>query len=241
MPARFSASYADRYMACNAAANLDIALPGFIEPERDETAENAANLGTMIHEIMADAAALTPMQLEGLLQALTWYRALLAQRRWKKVIEEKVDVDWLPSAPKTTVDLVLYLQDEIHIVDWKTGKILVDAKDNKQMLYYAATHAWRAPGAKGVWVHIVQPWADGHIDSHYITVQELKDFIADAVAADLAITAGNITFHPTEKGCLFCPANPHSRGAKGNIFCPALMNLYYPMPIDTDALLLAEE
>ena len=57
--------------------------------------------------------------------------------------------EWLPSKPGTTADLVLYVADEIHVIDLKTGKIPVLVYDNQQLLFYAATYGHLAPKAKG--------------------------------------------------------------------------------------------
>jgi hypothetical protein len=235
MAGRFSASYAERYMSCHAAANLELAIPGFVEPPRPPG--GAADLGTSIHEILEGAAGLTLGQLSGLIKALQFLEDLKSQRRYKVLAEVGTTADWLPSKPPTKVDLVLYLVDELHVIDWKTGKIVVWATDNKQLKYYAACFLHLAPKAKGVWIHVVQPWADGHIDSEWVSRQELEDFMAEAVAADIAITAGDITFGPTDKGCEFCPANPHSRGNKGSPSCPVMLDILYPPVKDVDDLL----
>ena len=218
-------------MSCHAAANLELAIPGFVEPERDPAA-GAAGVGTMIHEILELSSALTLGQLSGLIEALQFLEGMKQRRRYKTGIELDLTADWLPSKPKTKVDLVLYLVDELHVIDWKTGKIEVYADHNKQLLYYAACVLHLAPKAKGVWLHIVQPWADGHIDSSWASREDLEDFMAEAVATDIAITAGSTKFGPTEKGCLFCPANPHSRGNKGSPSCPVMLDLLYPPVLD---------
>ena len=162
---------------------------------------------------------------------------LKTKRRYKVLIEEEATADWLPSRPNTKVDLILYLQDELHIIDWKTGRIPVDVVDNKQLMYYAVTYAYLAPKAKGAWLHVVQPWADNNIERVFVPFPKLWEFQQEAVAADEAILALDVTFSPSDKACMFCPANPHGRGQKGTPYCPILMELYYPMPQDTDALL----
>ena len=149
--------------------------------------------------------------------------------------EATATADWLASKPLTTVDLILYVQDEIHVIDYKTGKIPVDVIGNNQLLFYAATFAHLAPKAKGVHLHIVQPWAD-NIASWYCETDRLATFIADARAADDRVTNKVAQFGPSDH-CKFCPANPHSRGDKGKPFCPTMMNLLYPQVIDEDEIL----
>ena len=81
----------------------------------------------------------------------------------------------------------------------------------------------------------MQPFADIY-DSVYFTAAELEQFRLDTIAADDAIQGGDVTFGPSD-ACKFCPANPHSRGAKGSPMCPAMIKMLYPHPLDEDAIL----
>jgi hypothetical protein len=92
-----------------------------------------------------------------------------------------------------------------------------------------------APKAKGVTLHILQPFGGGN-SSWFADAATLKQFMDDAVATDEAITKKDLTFGPSDH-CTFCPANPHGRGAKGHPLCPELMGLYYPKPFNEDELL----
>lgn len=234
-PRRFSASIAGQLMACHGSANLELAIPGFVEPVKVEGA-GAAGRGDVMHDILADAMLLKNRELQGLVTALEYVSELRKTRRFKMQIEEKVVAEWLPSKPHTTPDVVLYLQDELHIIDWKTGMIAVEAEDNPQQLFYACSVAHLAPKAKGVHIHIVQPWGKGSISYWYADMATLAQFMADAVAADEAILAGDTTLTPSDN-CTFCPANPHSRGEKGRPFCPPMMELLYPSIVDVDEIL----
>lgn len=49
---RFSASYASRYHNCHGSANLELALPGFIHPERNDNGMKGE--GTRLHKIFQD-------------------------------------------------------------------------------------------------------------------------------------------------------------------------------------------
>src|SRR6478735_5954626 len=53
MTVRFSASYMDRLMACPGSANLDLAIPGWEEPVRDDKA-GAKGVGSSVHEVMQE-------------------------------------------------------------------------------------------------------------------------------------------------------------------------------------------
>ena len=171
-----------------------------------------------------------------MVEALDFVAKLRRTRRFNVLAEEPAVAEWLVSKPTTTVDLVLYVQDEIHIIDWKTGAIQVDAYENEQMMFYARTHAHLAPKAKGVWLHIVQPWAKGGNSSWFCDANRLAKFTVDALAAEQKIANGDLTLRPSDN-CTFCPANPHSRGDKGTKMCPSLMLMLYPMTVDEDAIL----
>jgi RecB family exonuclease len=127
---------------------------------------------------------------------------------------------------------VLYVQNQIEVVDYKFGKIKVEVDDNEQLKYYALSFAPLAPKAKGVTVHIVQPFVD-NIESVFLTADDLDTFRQQSVDHEKQILAGDVTFGPSDH-CKFCPANPHGRGIKGKPYCPALMQLYYPQVLDVD-------
>lgn len=236
MPERFSASVAARIMACPASANLELALHGWQAPVEDRTADNAANQGTSLHEVLAKLNELTPSELTAMIEVLTYIRDLRAGRRFKKVIEQTFTATWLQTQPQTTPDLVLHTADELHLIDFKWGKIPVDVIDNAQLLFGAATVSHLAPKAQGVHCHILQPRAGG-CEHWYADTLVLKQFVADAQEAEAKVIAGDLTYGPSDH-CKFCPAYPHSRGAKGNLMCPATMKILgYQPQMDEDEIL----
>jgi hypothetical protein len=222
-------------MACHASANLELAIPNWTPPVEDRTKDNASNRGTSMHEMFAKIMELPARDHRLMTEALSYVSILRSQRRFKVLVEQSVKATWLTSAPDTTVDLVLYTQDEIHVLDLKTGRIPVDVVGNEQLLYYAICFAPLAPKAKGVRLHIVQPWAD-NCESWFADTNVLAQYMRDAQAAEAAIAAGSVTFGPSDH-CKFCPANPHSRGDKGKPLCPAMLQLLYPDKTDEDAIL----
>ena len=240
MPEKFSASQAEKFMHCHASANLDIAIQDWEPPVKDPDADNAANRGTKLHTIFASIMELPLSDQERMAEALRYVEFHYSRRRFKKLVEVPEVADWLPSSPTTTADLVLYLNDELHIFDLKTGRIPVEAVDNYQMLYYGLTYLKYAPAAREVNLHIVQPWAN-ITEVWIVSTDDLFMWGAKAIDHDLAITAGDTTFMPGDH-CQFCPANPHSRAAKGHPLCPVMMQLLYPLePLDTAAILEEEE
>jgi hypothetical protein len=241
MSERFSASVASKHMACNASANLELAIPNWVPPVEDDDADNAANRGTQMHAMFADIMSLPTADARRMAEAIAYVAEVRARRRFKTLIEQVVVAEWLDTKPGTCADLVLYVADEIHVFDLKTGKIPVSAFENSQLMYYAVTYGPLAPKAKGVHLHIVQPWAD-NIETWFADATRLKQFMMDAMVAEKRIQAGSTKFSPGDH-CMFCEANPHGRGAKGKPYCPAMMALLYPqVGVDREAMLdMADE
>lgn len=235
MPERLSASNAKKHMACHASAHLELAIPHWTPPVEDRAKDNASNRGTNMHEILAKMMELPRGDVKHMIAALDYVAKVRDQRQFKVLIEQSVKAAWLTSKPDTSVDLVLYVQDEIHVFDWKTGKIKVEVFENDQLLYYAVAFAPLAPKAKGVHLHIVQPWAD-NMESWFADTNRLSKFMTDSIAAEAAILSGDTTFQPGDH-CQFCPANPHSRSAKGRPLCPVMMGMLYPPIINEDEIL----
>lgn len=234
MTKRFSASSAAMMMACPASANLDLAIPNWVAPVIDPM-KGAKGKGTEYHKFFENIVELPAKDIHNFASALQYMADLRSTRRFTVLTEEPVVATWLVSQPGTTADVVLFTQDEIHVVDFKTGKIPVEVVDNEQLLFYAVCYAPLAPRAKGVTLHIVQPWAGGN-HSWYADTNRLARFIVEAQDAEKLILAGDTTFGPSDH-CKFCPANPHSRGDKGKPLCPAMMQLLYPKLLDEDAVL----
>lgn len=234
MAERISASNADKHMACPASANLELAIPGFIKPEKKK--EGAAVDGTAAHDILEEIVKKPASQIDAYARVLTYLAELRKERRFQVIVEQELTAEWLVSKPKTKVDLAYYVSDQLEVIDYKWGKIEVPVVDNVQLLYYARCLAGLAPKAKGVRVHILQPFAD-NLNSWWISADRLAQFEAEMLAAEAKILAQDTTFGPSDHGCTFCPANPHSRGEKGNKFCPAMLEILYPKFVDEDEVL----
>lgn len=240
MPERFSASNAAKHMACPASANLELAIPNYQPPEEDDKIR-ASDEGTDAHEVFEDLMGYTPSDLRHWIKVLEYIEKLRSTRRFKVQREMKVTATWLALDPKTgqhpgsTLDLALYTQDELHVLDLKWGKIPVPVFDNVQTIFYALCSLHLAPKAKGVTIHILQPRAD-NMDHQFIPSTELKMWESKLIAAQARVNALDVTFGPSDE-CKFCPAYPHSRSPKGAPLCPATMQLLYPSPFDADEIL----
>jgi hypothetical protein len=236
MTERFSASAAGRQMACHASANLELAIPNWVAPVRDETA-GQKGVGTARHKMLEPMMELSPRDLQLMIDLMQYVANIRKTRRFKALVEESVEALWLDKPTRTTADLVLYTQDQLEIVDYKWGKIPVEVYGNEQLLFYAACYAPLAPKAKEVTMHIAQPYADNY-DSWTVNTNELRKFMDEAIAAQRAIDNGSLKFGPSDH-CMFCPANPHSRGDKGKPLCPPMMQLLYPTAREDEDAILA--
>lgn len=240
MPERFSASNAAKHMECPASANLELAIPNYQPPEEDDKIR-ASDEGTAAHVVFESLMGYTPSELRAWIQVLDYIEKLRTTRRFKVATELQVEATWLAVDPKTgkhpgsTLDLALYTQDELHVLDLKWGKIPVPVFDNVQTIFYALCVLHLAPKAKGVTIHILQPRAD-NMEHQWIPATELKKWEAKLIAAQARVNAEDVTFGPSDH-CKFCPAYPHSRGQKGAPLCPATMQLLYPSPFDEDEIL----
>ena len=105
-----------------------------------------------------------------------------------------------------TADAVLVDGDHLHVVDLKTGRVAVDATDNKQLLTYAlgAMRQFKAPERITATVHIFQPRV-GH-SKWTVTGQELVEHGQRLkAAAELALTSDAPT-SPSPDACRYCKA-----------------------------------
>lgn len=237
---KFSASQAEKFIACHASANLEVAIPGFVLPQDDAGREpmipdnlgyivemlekvstdtgssRAASRGTMLHACVATLMAefMTAGKFDQLTQLFVALNNVLQTRRFKILIEVREMLDWLAEPVGTTADLVTYTSDELHVWDWKFGSMPVSVA-SLQLKIYALAFLHLAPKAKGVTVHILQP---GNYAEAYFSVDQLlaaKDLV---IKHEAEVIAGDLSFN-TGKQCEFCPASPFTRGAKGNLTC----------------------
>jgi len=163
--ARLSASRAERFMTCPGSYRLESQMPY-------EPAGEAAAIGTAIHELSE-----AMMRGDDLIQAdypdEHWEMAAdyvrfintLVENPRKKLIEVNVDngLKSLHQALGGTADAVLVDGNHLHLVDLKTGRVPVDAENNKQLLTYAVgvMRQFNAPATIECTMHIFQPKA-GH-------------------------------------------------------------------------------
>ena len=205
--ARLSASRTDRFMSCPGSYRLESLMPY-------EPAGEAAAIGTAIHELSeiilrnGEVPAGTDPDHIAMAQSYADFVNTLVENPRKKLIEVNLDsgLKSLHPALGGTADAVLVDGDHLHVVDLKTGRVAVDATDNKQLLTYAlgAMRQFKAPSHITCTMHIFQPRV-GH-SKWTVTGQDLVDHGERLkAAAELALTNDAPT-SPSPDACRYCKA-----------------------------------
>ncbi len=208
--ARLSASRADRFMSCPGSYRLEEVMPY-------EPAGEAAAIGTLIHELSEkllngqeiDNPDVDPDHLD-MAQKYADFVNTLVEKPRKRMIEVNVDAGLksLHYALGGTADTVLVDGDHLHVIDLKTGRVLVDAEDNKQLLTYAlgVMRMLNAPESITCTMHIYQPRA-GHSKWTVTGADLIKHGEELLAAANLALTFDAPT-NPSTSACKYCKAKP---------------------------------
>jgi hypothetical protein len=179
-----------------------------------EPAGEAAAIGTAIHELSEmilsgkEVPTGTDQDHVAMAQAYADFVNTLVENPRKKLIEVNLDegLKSLHPALGGTADAVLVDGDHLHVVDLKTGRVAVDATDNKQLLTYAlgAMRQFKAPSSITCTMHIYQPRV-GH-SKWTVTGQELVEHGERLkAAAELALT-GDAPTNPSPDACRYCKA-----------------------------------
>jgi hypothetical protein len=179
-----------------------------------EPAGEAAAIGTAIHELSEiilsgkEVPAGTDQDHVAMAQSYADFVNNLVENPRKKLIEVNLDegLKSLHPALGGTADAVLVDGNHLHVVDLKTGRVAVDATDNKQLLTYAlgAMRQFKAPNTIECTMHIFQPRV-GHskwtVSGNYLELhgRRLKE------AAELALS-GDAPTHPSPDACRYCKA-----------------------------------
>jgi hypothetical protein len=205
--ARLSASRTDRFMQCPGSYRLESLMPY-------EPAGEAAAIGTAIHELSeiilrgGEIPTGTDPDHLSMAQGYANFVNTLVENPRKKLIEVNLDegLQSLHPALGGTADAILVDGDHLHVIDLKTGRVAVDANENKQLLTYAlgAMRQLKAPSSITCTMHIFQPRV-GH-SKWTVTGQELVEHGERLkAAAELALT-GDAPTNPSPDACRYCKA-----------------------------------
>ena len=205
--ARLSASRTDRFMSCPGSYRLESLMPY-------EPAGEAAAIGTAIHELSeiilrgGEIPTGTDPDHLSMAQGYANFVNTLVENPRKKMIEVNLDegLKSLHPALGGTADAVLVDGNHLHVIDLKTGRVAVDAQDNKQLLTYAlgAMRQLKAPSTIECTMHIFQPRV-GHskwtVSGNRLNLhgERLKE------AAELALS-GDAPTNPSPDACRYCRA-----------------------------------
>jgi hypothetical protein len=179
-----------------------------------EPAGEAAAIGTAIHELSElilsgkEVPAGTDPDHIAMAQAYADFVNTLVENPRKKLIEVNLDegLKSLHPALGGTADAVLVDGDHLHVVDLKTGRVAVDATDNKQLLTYAlgAMRQFKAPSHITCTMHIFQPRV-GH-SKWTVSGQELVEHGERLKAAAELALSGDAPTNPSPDACRYCKA-----------------------------------
>lgn len=206
--ARLSASRAERFMTCPGSVRLENQMP--YEPPGE-----AAAIGTAIHELsekMLREEAINPNDypddhLDMASDYVAFINSLVFNPR-KKLIEVNLDkgLKSLHPALGGTADAILVDGNHLHVADLKTGRVLVEAENNKQLMTYAlgAMRQLNAPADIICTMHIFQPRA-GHSKWTVNGIDLINHGHDLRNAATLALTPDAPT-NPSPDACKYCRA-----------------------------------
>jgi hypothetical protein len=179
-----------------------------------EPAGEAAAIGTAIHElseiILSGRAvpADTDKDHVAMAQGYADFVNTLVENPRKKLIEVNLDegLKSLHPALGGTADAILVDGNHLHVIDLKTGRVAVEAEDNKQLLTYAlgAMRQLKAPNTIECTMHIYQP----RVGHSKWTVSGLRLELHGRrlqSAAELALTSDAPT-SPSVDACRYCKA-----------------------------------
>ena len=206
--ARLSASRAERFMTCPGSVRLENQMP--YEPPGE-----AAAIGTAIHELSErilrgeeiDDPDVNPEHVAMAQEYANFINNLVENPR-KKLIEVNVDAGLKSLHPALggTADAVLVDGNHLIICDLKTGRVPVDAENNKQLMTYAlgVMRQFNAPVDITCTMHIFQPRAEH--SKWTVSGADLVNHGHDLVrAAELALSPDAPT-NPSPDACKYCKA-----------------------------------
>lgn len=185
-------------------------------------AGEAAERGTRIHEIAEhflqgnDISTLKPSDLDEVEVAMQYVQYINALRAnaVRSHIEMNVNkgLKELHELFGGTADAVVIKDNTLHVVDLKTGRVPVQAEENRQLLTYAlgVARQFNAPPDITVKVHIWQP---GNISVWETTPVRLRQHAKDMIHAANEATSSAPRVEPSNEACKYCKAKP---------ICPAM-------------------
>lgn len=221
--ARLSPSSSARWLTCTASIK---ACEGY-----EDTTNSASEWGTAAHAIGEDVlcgnhtikqykvgsiveGVVVDKDMLSAVDEYVLYVKGLCNEESTLLVEEQFDLSYI--APETfgTSDATVLDDTHLHIVDLKTGHNIVYAKENTQLMLYAAG-AIMSPHFQDEWIddvtlHIHQGRI-GHVDTWTVSIEDLHTFIEIARVKAADIINETTCFYPEEKACQYCPHKPNCK------------------------------
>jgi len=135
------------------------------------------------------------------------------------LIEEKFDLSVISPNQFGTSDATVLNGTHLHVMDLKTGRGIVMAESNTQLMLYAIGAVEELEGIYDIdeiTLHIVQTRA-GHLDTWNLHYEDLMKFKAYAQKQAKDIIEDRITFNPTAKACQWCPHQTNCEALKQHV------------------------
>lgn len=135
------------------------------------------------------------------------------------LIEEKFDLGFISPNQFGTSDATVLNGTHLHVFDLKTGRNIVMAEGNTQMMMYGlgAIHELEdIYDIETITLHIVQTRA-GHVDSWDLDLKTINLFKMMAQVQAQAIIKGEVEFNPSEKACKWCNHQTNCEALKANV------------------------
>lgn len=224
--ARFSPSASHRWMKCSASIKFIERLKKEGKIPQEDKGSAYANEGTVAHTIAEQAVRARLLnetktihgdeEMERHAEDFAEYIAMTIGEKYDAgdvvlATEQKTTHPAYPDDCFGTVDCYTRGAQRLDVYDYKYGKgVEVRAKDNNQLLIYAFCvfsnlKPEEQKNIKEVGMHIFQPRI-GNIDSHAVTVDELKDFGVKLTKTITNIKEGYFSTFYAGEFCRFCPA-----------------------------------
>lgn len=168
---------------------------------------------------------LPPDQIEVVEGTVQWVKTFAEEHDLKIASEQALCLDFDTGNPvypkhhmRLIIDIILYNDTDLIIVDYKHGDgVAVDVDNNPQLLLYLLAAAQALPGRKSYTVGIIQPRTDDQFSFTEVDPKTLIDFNADIKNAILKAYNPCGVEYVAGRHCQFCA------GTKDPV-CPAMLN-----------------
>jgi len=236
--AEIGGSTIGRIIECPASVNLiaDLTKSGKIIPGQSSA---AADRGSLLHEAIAhmytkklSAEALvgytafnqsvTQQDARGALVPAMHALKVFTQDTSSVKLEHKVRFPKIPNA-WGTADILGLRGDEGLVGDFKFGSGIIAARDNPQMLFYAAAalECRKLPAnIAQVTLGIIQPAARNPLHTYTVPIAQVREFGRQVASTAKQAKRKDLTVNPG-KHCLWCPARQNCRGGIESQIPPA--------------------